>query len=370
MINNEDKLYQIALSLVPNIGPVLAKQLINHFESPKNIFLATKGKISKIKGIGPKLTNVIGNKTEFLTRAGHIMEQSGRNGIKVHYYKEPSYPKRLLEINDAPIVIYSKGNIDLNYPKTIGLVGTRKATSYGLDITTQIIEESKAFEPLIVSGLAYGIDIKAHKESLRSGIPTVGVMACGLDQIYPAVHRETAEKMCNNGGLISEYPIGTKADPRFFPARNRVIAALSDAIVVTEAAKKGGALITANIAHSYHKPVFAVPGNLTSTYSKGCNQLIEQMKASIYLNFKNITDALHWNHENNNHTKKQAPKYTHLKNEERSVINVLQKNEGQMHIDQLSWQSQMPLNQLASLLLSMEFDGIIKPLPGNNYQLR
>ena len=370
MTNQEDKLYQVALSLAPQIGPVLSKQLINHFKTPQNIFSAPKGKVSKIRGIGPKLTNVIDNKTELLRRAEQIMEQSVKKDIRIHYYQEPSYPQRLLEINDAPIVLYSKGNFDLNYPKTIGIVGTRRATSYGLAITSQLIEEAKEHHPLVISGLAYGIDVRAHQASLQSGLPTVGVLACGLDQMYPTTHRKTAEKMCAHGGLISEYPVETKVDPRHFPARNRIIAALSEAIVVAEAAKKGGALITANIAYSYNKPVFAVPGNLKNTHSEGCNKLIEQMKASIYVDFKGISEALHWDQENNGIAKKQVLKYDHLKKEEQEIVKALEQSEGTVHIDQLSWLSQIPLNQLASLLLSMEFEGIIRSLPGNNYQLK
>ena len=366
----EEKRYQVALSLLPGIGPVLSRQLINHFGTPQQVFKAGKGKINKVKGLGKKLSDLCINHDALLRKADTIIEKSVKLGVSVHYYKEPNYPSRLFSIMDAPIIIYAKGKQELNPPRTVGIVGTRKATGYGISTTERIVLTSVANKPTIISGLAYGIDVKAHESALKNTLPTTGVLACGLDHVYPAVHRNIAEKILENGGLISEYPVGTKADPRFFPARNRIIAALSDALIVVEAAKKGGALITADIAYSYEKPVFAVPGQLDKSNAEGCNLLIRNFKASIYTGFNDIVEALNWdlNHDNQNITYHE--KLEKLEGPAQSVVRIMLKNNGQMHVDELSWQSQIPLNQLASILLELEFDGIIKPLPGKEYQLK
>ncbi len=365
----EEKRYQIALSLVSGIGPVLSKQLINHFETPQEVFKASKGRLSKINGVGNKLSNLLSNEKQLLEKADLIIQQSEKADIQIHYFKETSYPERLLQVQDAPVVLYSKGNLDLNVAKTVGVVGTRKATKYGLNTTETIVNDSLSNNASIISGLAYGIDVKAHQAALNAGLSTIGVLACGLDYVYPAGNREVAKKMLANGGLISEYPIGTKADPRYFPARNRIIAGLSDALIVVEAAKKGGALITGNIAHSYEKPVFAVPGQLDKSNSEGCNQLIRNFKASIYTGFRDVVEALNWDLEKAQKTMAITSKLEKLTGREKVVVDTLLKNGQQMKLDDLSWQSQIPLNQLASILLQLEFEGIVKPLPGKEYRL-
>lgn len=365
---SNEKLFQVALSLIPNIGPVLSRQLINHFETPEAIFRATRGKLSRIPGIGDKLSKMIPNEKIMLAKAEQVISKSAKAGIAIHYYKEKSFPARLHQISDSPIVLYTKGNIDLNNARNIGIVGTRKATQYGLENTEEIIRQAKLANPTIISGLAYGIDIKAHKEALTAKLPTIAVLACGLDAIYPTRHRSIATSMLEHGGLVSEYPIGTKADPRYFPARNRIIAALSDAVIVVEAAKRGGALITGNIAFSYDRAVFAVPGDLKSSFSEGCNNLIKQLKASIYTSFKDISETLNWDIEDEKIEQKHHS-YEKLTGNNHKVVQTLLANNKQMHLDQLSWQSQIPLGQLAGILLQLEFDGIIKPLPGKEYRL-
>lgn len=366
---SEDKRYQVALSLIPGIGPVLAKQLINHFETPQNIFKATKGKLTKVNGLGKKLAELISGEAQLLEKADSILERSEKLGIQTHYYKEASYPARLKSILDAPIVLYSKGHVNLNTERTLGIVGTRKATNYGLRQTEDIVADSKSSNSVIISGLAYGIDVKSHEVALKHNIPTYGVLACGLDTIYPSAHKSISQKMLENGGLISEYPIGTKADARLFPARNRIIAGLSDSLIVVEAAAKGGALISANIAYSYDRPVFAVPGEIGKSYSEGCNLLIRNFKASIYTGFRDIEEALNWDLESKSSKKIVEKSYDHLPTEQKKVVDILLKNGQQLHIDELSWQSETPLNQLASILLQLEFEGLIRPLPGKEYRL-
>lgn len=366
---NEDKRYQVALSLISGIGPVLAKQLINHFETPQNIFKTTKGRLIKVNGLGNKLADLIKDENQLLEKADLVLERSEKLGIQTHYYKEASYPERLKTILDAPIVLYTKGHVDLNTERTLGIVGTRKATTYGLRQTEDIVEASRSSNTVIISGLAYGIDVKSHETAVKQNIPTYGVLACGLDTIYPSAHKSISQKMLENGGLISEYPVGTKADARLFPARNRIIAGLSDALIVVEAAAKGGALISANIAHSYDKPVFAVPGEIGKSFSEGCNLLIRNYKASIYTGFRDIEEALNWDLESKSSKKVVQRNYDHLPSDQKKVIDILLRNGQQMHIDELSWQSETPLNQLASILLQLEFEGLIKPLPGKEYRM-
>jgi len=366
---SEDKRYQVALSLIPGIGPVLAKQLINHFETPQNIFKATKGRLTKVNGLGNKLAELISGEDQLLEKADQVLERSEKLGIQTLYYKETSYPERLKTIPDAPIVLYAKGNLDLNAERTLGIVGTRKATNYGLRQTEDIVESSKTSNTVIISGLAYGIDVRSHETAVKHNIPTFGVLACGLDSVYPSAHKSISQKMQEIGGLISEYPVGTKADARLFPARNRIIAGLSDALIVVEAAAKGGALISANIAHSYDKPVFAVPGEIGKSFSEGCNLLIRDYKASIYTRFRDIEEALNWDLESKPAKKVIEKNYDHLPTDQRKVVDILLKNGQQMHIDKISWQCETPLNQLASILLQLEFEGLIKPLPGKEYRL-
>lgn len=365
----EDKLYQVALSLIPKIGPVLSKQLINYFESPKTILSTPRGKLTKIPGVGEKLVRLIPKQQDLLAQAERVINDSSKKNIGIHYYKEASYPKRLLAINDAPIVLYSKGNVALNPIKTLGIVGTRKATKYGFGVTDDLVRDARKQHPTIVSGLAYGIDERSHRAALNHDLPTIGVLACGLDRIYPKAHAQTAMQMLDKGGLLSEYPIGTQPDPRLFPARNRIIAALSDALVVVEAARKGGALISANIAHSYDRPVFAVPGEVGKSYSEGCNLLIKNMKANIYTSFKDIVNELGWDDEQETQSRNANQRYLGLEGEEKKVVDTLLNNGQQLHIDQLSWQAQIPLSQLAGVLLQLEFSGFVKSLPGKEYQL-
>lgn len=365
----EEKRYQVALSLVSGIGPVLAKQLINHFETPKAVFQATKGKVAKVNGMGKKLAALLGSHEKLLREADTIIERSEKAEIHIHFYKESSFPERLRMIQDAPIVLYSKGPVDLNPKKTLGVVGTRRATRYGLQQTEEMVRQAGEHIDVLISGLAYGIDVKSHQEALTQEIPTIGVLACGLDHVYPTQHRQIAEKMLEKGGLVSEYPIGIKADARLFPARNRIIAGLSDALVVVEAARKGGALISANLAHGYDKPVFAVPGELGKTYSEGCNMLIRNLKASIYTGFKDIVEAMNWDLPEKKDLKNSPELFNTLSPEEKHIINILYKNGQKMQIDELSWQCEIPLNKMANMLLQLEFSGHVRQLPGKAYEI-
>ncbi|WP_215223542.1 DNA-processing protein DprA [Echinicola shivajiensis] len=364
-------LYSIALSLIPQLGPNIYKTIISYCGTAENFFNLTRGKAAKIPGIGPKLLEIRKQKLQFLQKAEKVLEDCLKHQINIHTYLDPNYPSRLKSYLDSPVLLFTKGNINLNPERTIGIVGTRNASDYGKLTTRKIVESLSTFQPTVISGLAYGIDITAHRAALDFGLPTISVLGNSLESIYPASHKSTALNMMENGGLVSEYKVGTTLNANNFPARNRIIAALSDALIVVEAAKRGGALITAEIAYSYNREVFAVPGNLQNTYSEGCNNLIRSMKASIYTGPKDIQEALSWDKENKNPSyQKNKPKLEleQFSPTEQIIIKLLLE-EKTLEIDQLSWQSQIPVSQLASLLLNLEFQGLVKSFPGKKYGL-
>ena len=364
---NSSLLYEVAIGLIPGVGCQNTKQLISYCGDAQKIFQTPKGKLLKIPGIGEVVAQAI-QKQNVLQQAEDEINWAVKNNVQILFYTHANYPERLRHFPDSPALLFLSGNTDLNVKKTIGIVGTRQATSYGKDITEKIIQELKTYQPTIISGLAYGIDIHAHKMALAANLPTVGVMASGIDIIYPFAHKETAQKMKESGGLLTEYRPATKPDPSFFPARNRIVAGLCDAIIVIEAAQKGGALITAEIANSYNREVFAVPGNLGSKYNEGCNHLIKTHKAHIYTSIKDIEYMLNWDIDNKG---RQIPKHKiseTLEGEEKTIAEVLVNKEN-MIIDEISWSTNIPISRLSSLLLTMEFAGIIVALPGKKFKL-
>ena len=366
---NDVLAHNIALSLIPQIGPGIFKNIISYCGSSRNFFTMPRGRAEKIPGIGPKLLSIKNDYSQYLLQADKIIQDCIKNDVQIHSYLDPSYPIRLKSFADSPVILFSKGNINLNPERSIGIVGTRNASEYGKSITRKIVEDLAAYEPTVVSGLAYGIDIEAHRAALQSDLPTIGVMGTSLDKIYPATHKSTAQSMMDKGGLLSEYKIGSELNKANFPQRNRVIAALSDAVIIVEAAIKGGALITAEIAYSYNKEVFAVPGNLQSKYSEGCNNLIRTMKAGIYMGPKEIEEALSWNKAGAPALAKPAPiDLENFEPDEKLILQSLIENK-ELEIDQLSWLTHIPLSLLASKLLHLEFQGLIKTLPGKKYRM-
>jgi DNA processing protein len=284
-----EKLSQLALVFTSGIGDVLARYLISYCGSAEAVFKTPKTKLLKIPNIGEVTAAAILSK-EGWYKAENQLNICEKNEIEVLFYTDKNYPDRLKNIADAPVLLFYKGTANLNASKVVSVVGTRKSTSYGKTVTEEIIEGLKKFQDIqVVSGLAFGIDVIAHKAALKQSIPTIGVMATGHDTIYPAVHKQISTQMLEQGGgLLTEYSWGTKTEPGFFPARNRIIAGLADAVIVVEAAKAGGALITAEIANSYNKDVFAIPGNLGNTYSEGCNNLIKTHKANLMMGVKDL----------------------------------------------------------------------------------
>lgn len=364
---SSEKFYQVALSLIPGIGNVLTKQLISYCGSAKEVFKTNKSKLSKIPGIGEKIADSITDNEPF-AMAEQELKRCEEHGINIRFYTDPDYPSRLKQIADAPPLLYCKGNFNFNTQKVLAIVGTRKATEYGKEAIEQLMPGIAKHNPLIVSGLAYGIDIYAHRSAVKHKIPTIGVLASGLNVIYPAVHKDTAMYMLEHGGLVSENRLDSKPDFHKFPERNRIIAGVADATLVIEAANKGGALITATLATSYKRKLFAVPGNISNPYSQGCNELIKSGKAEVLTQIEDLERIMEWKADGKIEKKEtQIPKG--LSNEEHSLVQVLINNNNELVIDELSWKSQVPVSKLASLLLQMEFKGYIKSLPGKRFRL-
>ncbi len=366
----QDKLlYEIAIGLIPRIGNAHTKLLISYCGSAENVFRETKGKLLKIPGIGQVLAESITtvNKNLLLKEAESELIKADKNNTRLLFYTSEDYPSRLKNIYDAPAILYYKGNATLNSEKVIGIVGTRNATEYGKEQTAEIVKGLKSHNPLIVSGLAYGIDIAAHRACLDNDIATIGIMASGMDIIYPSVHKEIAQKMLATGGLITENKFGQKPDPNNFPERNRIIAGMCDVVIVVEAGESGGALITAELANGYNREVVAVPGKIGDEYSTGCNNLIKDHKAHIYTKVSDIEYLMNW--EPGLAPKKQKTiDLTPFTEEEQSIILLMQKGDGAL-LDDLSWKSQLPVSRVASLLLNLEFQGLVKSLPGKKYKL-
>ncbi len=365
----DEKLYQVALNLIPKIGDVNSKILISYCGSAKGIFHSKKAQLLKIPNIGKKIADAITNQA-VLSESEKILLTCEKQEIKIKHYTDSDYPARLKQIADSPNILYLKGSGIILPDRTVAIVGTRNATMYGKDMSAKIASACKSLNATLISGLAYGVDIHAHRAGLAANVPNIAVLAGGLDSIYPSAHKKTAEEIQENGLLISENPPGTQAQAHFFPARNRIIAGLSDAVVVVEAAIKGGALITANIADSYDKPVFAVPGDLDHQYSEGCNYLIRNQKAYIYTGAEDLIYHLNWDIDG------RAPKPSDkktlpqgLNEDETKICELLLRTAEGVAIDELAWKSQISINKLASILLTLEFQGTVKSLPGKKYQL-
>ncbi len=346
---------------------MLAKSLLVHFGDEERIFKASQAKLLNVPGIGEKTLRYLDFGTA-LSRAEEELRFMEKNDVKVIFYTDSAYPKRLKNCADGPILLYAKGDFNLNPAHVISIVGTRSATEYGKQLCRQLVEELQQHNVLIVSGLALGIDVTAHKESLKQNMPTVGVLGHGLDRIYPAQNRSVAEKMLENGGLLSEFPSGTIPDRENFPQRNRIVAGLADATVVIEASVKGGALITAEIANSYNRDVFAFPGRVNDEYSEGCNFLVRNNKAALLTCPADLAYSLGW--ELADGTKpviEQLALPIDLSVDERIIFDIIRQHNSPLAIDDLTFKTNMPMSQLVMNLLNMEMQGFIRSLPGKTY---
>lgn len=363
-----DKTAILALNFIPGLGNQLIKHLISITGNPEDALNSSVKTLKNIPGIGEKIIlSIRNNREEAIEKAlkeeNNLIEFGGRYIT----YLDQDYPRRLKESYDYPVILFIKGDVNLSSQKVVSIVGTRKSTSYGKSITQEIIQYLSRFDALIVSGLAYGIDIESHTQALNHGLETVGVMASGLDHIYPPSHESTVAKMIKNkSGIMTEYPLGTEPERQQFPARNRIIAGMADAVIVVEAAERGGALITAFMANDNNREVFAVPGNLHSKYSEGCNLLIRNHKANILTKPEDIGYILNWDNESRKTLK--IP-FDELSEPERKVIEFLKENLMESHIDQIMINTELSHSFLSSTLLQLEIKGYITNLPGKRYRL-
>ncbi len=361
-----DELFsRMALSLVENIGPKIAKSLIAHCGSAKNVFHEKRRSLQKIPDVGLARALSLASFNDF-KKAEMELEYSEKNNIKVCSFTSEHYPERLKQCSDSPLILFSKGEVQVNPKRVVAVVGTRNASDYGRLVTTQLIRSMKETDVCVVSGLAYGTDINAHQECINEGISTVAVLAHGLDRIYPHVHKKIAIQMLENGGWVTEHFSETIPDRENFPKRNRIIAGLSDAVIVVEAAKKGGALITAEIANSYNRDVFAVPGDLNKQLSEGCNMLIKIHKAALLQSVEDLIYIMGWDKQKNPKPV-QSSLMPELSNDEQLVYTALT-DFGKLGVDAISDKTGMIHGKLAAVLLNMELRGVIRMQPGKTYE--
>ncbi|MCX6286492.1 MAG: DNA-processing protein DprA [Bacteroidetes bacterium] len=359
--------YTLALTQVPGIGSVIGKQLISHFGNAANVFR----RYEELAPVKPRLAILIRQASkdiEMWKRTEAEMKFIEKYKLKVLFFQDADYPRRLADCYDSPVYLFYKGSADLNAEKTIGIVGTRSATDYGKAVTRDLIQGLRQEEPLIVSGLAYGIDSQAHRAALDNGLNTIGVLGHGLDRIYPSNNKAIAEKMLGQGGLLTEFFSCTEPDRENFPQRNRIIAGLCDAIIVVEAAEEGGALITADIAHTYNRDVFVVPGRIGDRYSGGCNMLIKQKKADIVRNADDLIFEMGWREAELKTPVVQPKLFIPLTLDEEKIIGLLSA-EGELNIDELCRKSGLPVNKTAIALLNLELENVVRCRPGKLYSV-
>ena len=366
----EEQLYSLALTRIPGLGLIGAHQLLETVGSATTIFKESAHLDELAPGISIRLKEAL-NCPDILRLCEAELKFTEKNQIRCLTLQDEDYPSRLRECDDAPLVLFYRGNADLNRLHVINMVGTRHATEYGKDICVHFLRDLCELVPdvLVVSGLAYGIDIHAHRAALQFGLDTVGVLAHGLDRIYPTVHRHTAVEMLNHGGLLTEFPSGTNPDRQNFIKRNRIVAGISDATIVVESAAKGGSLITADIAESYQRDVFAFPGRVGDEFSAGCNNLIRTNRAVLLQSAEELVKALSWDEVIQRPQAIQRELFLDLSEEEEIIYNLLQKQEEGMQINTLVVNANIPINRMTSILFEMEMRGIIRALAGGVYRL-
>ncbi len=369
-MNDKEKLYMLALTRTPGIGLISARNLLSAAGSATDIAMRGKELAKEIPGLSDKAVKSL-NSPEILRLCEAELQFAEKNGICCITPSDEAYPSRLRECPDAPLVLFYKGNADLNSLRIISIVGTRNATEYGKESCAVFVRELKSLVPdvIIVSGLAYGIDIHAHRAALENRLPTIGVLAHGLDRIYPAVHRRTAVEMLSHGGLITEFTSGTIPDRQNFVRRNRIVAGMSDATVIIESAIKGGSLITADIAGSYHRECFAFPGRINDVYSAGCNELIRQNRAVLLQSAEEFVKAMCWDVEKKVPKAIQRQIFPELSPEEETVVDMLRKRPEGQQINSLVVETNIAINRLTGILFELEMKGIIRSLAGGIYKL-
>ncbi len=364
----KDLIYQIAITQIPGVGGVTARKLISYCGGVEPIFREKLASLKKIPGVGEALARAV-YQHRCLERAEKEVAFLKKHGIKARFYLDDDYPFRLKQCEDAPLLLFTKGEIYPNHPRILSIVGTRKITSYGREQCEALVHDLVPYNPLIISGLAYGVDACAHETALQNNLNTVAVLGHGLDRIYPSLHHKLAKKMLTKGGLMSDFLSGTRPDRENFPRRNRIIAGLCDAVIVIEAAVTGGALITANVANTYNRDVFALPGRTTDIYSQGCNKLIKINKAHLIESVADIQYIMNWEKGTENKKGRQTSLFVSLSEEEKILVAYL-KERREAGIDQLVTGTGFNLSKTTSVLLNLEFKGVVKPLPGKIFRLQ
>ena len=366
MLSKNELLYTLALQRVPNLGDTSAKKLLHHVGSAEGIFKQKKQNLLKIEGIGRfRLKDL--NEKALLDEAEEELFFIEKHKVSYRYFKDDNYPDRLKHCLDGPILLFQKGNIDLQHKKLISIVGTRKVTSYGADFCQKIIEELAPLNPVIISGFAYGIDVEAHKAAINNGLQTIACLAHGLEQVYPKVHKKYVEKVKAHGGFITEFWSTDLFERTNFLKRNRIIAGLSQATIVIESAEKGGSLVTADIANSYNREVFAVPGRSSDPQSQGCNNLIKSQQAHLLTSAADLIYMLGWEIEEKILKPQQTKLFVELTEDEKVIYKYLKANDKEM-LDTIALSCKMPTFKVAGILLNLELKGAVRPLPGKLFQ--
>ncbi|GLB48098.1 DNA-processing protein DprA [Neptunitalea lumnitzerae] len=365
-MNQEDLLWVLALQSVPKIGDINAKKLINHCGSAKAVFNEKKHHLTKIDGIGELMIKKLFEK-DYVSGAEAELRFIEQECITPVYYKDALYPEKLKHCIDAPVVLFQRGNINLQGKRLVSIVGTRRITSYGTSFCEQLVAELAALDVVIVSGFAYGVDICAHKAAMKNNLQTIGCLAHGLNQIYPKVHAKYMKEMEVNGGFVTDFKSTDKFDRNNFLRRNRIIAGLADATVVIESADRGGSLVTADIAYSYNRDVFAVPGRVGDTYSVGCNNLIKQQKAQMLTSAADLIYSLGWSLEKETAKPIQKQLFVELEGDE-NVIYTFLKDKGKQLLDVIALECALPIFKVSATLLNLEMKGLIRPLPGKLFE--
>ncbi|WP_172917407.1 DNA-processing protein DprA [Capnocytophaga canis] len=365
-MQEEELLYTIALKKIPMVGDITAKKLLAHFGSAKAIFSIKKHHLERVSGIGEKLLQNFSSSADYLRQAETELEFILKNNIKVCHYNDTGYPTLLKQCVDSPIIFYQRGNINLANKRILSIVGTRNITPYGIAFCEKIIEELSDLDIVIVSGYAYGVDILAHKTAMKHNLQTIACLAHGLNTIYPNQHAKYMAEMEANGGFITDFGIDSKFDRKNFLSRNRIIAGLSEATIVIESGIKGGSLVTADIAFSYNREVFAVPGRASDPYSLGCNMLIRNEKARILLSAQDLLYHLNWDKPKAKTIQQEL--FVSLTPEEEKIHNHL-KNNGKQLLDSIAIDCQLPIYKVSSLLFQLEMKGMVRPFPGKLFEV-
>lgn len=365
-MNSEELFHILALLQVDGVGDIVAKKLINHCGSAENVFHTRANQLKSIDGIGDTLIKKLKDKTVF-AKAEQELYFIEKETINVLYFQNGDYPERLKHCIDSPLLLFSTGNINFENRKVISIVGTRQITSYGTEFCKKLIEDLAVFNPIIVSGFAYGVDIVAHQAAIDHKLQTIGVLAHGLNQIYPKTHKKYIAKMEENGGFLTEFWSSSNPEKENFVRRNRIVAGMSEATIVIESAEKGGSLITAMIANDYNRDVFAVPGRTSDKYSQGCNNLIKTQRANVLTSAADLVYILNWELETKSTKAVQKQLFVSLDNDEEKIYYYLQKN-GKQVLDIIALECDFPIFRISSLLLNMELKGLIRPLPGKLFE--